>query len=140
MYLFLQILSLCPKQINSKLCFCIKEKGRFIVPFLLYVCYTFSVYKRHNTFRLKSCRQICKHCNIGVFTDFKRTNSVVNPTVFAAVEVIAFSAFSSSIPFLTAITAQSDRFSIVISGWSVIIATSIPLSERFLYVSKVKFF
>ena len=35
---------------------------------------------------------------------------------FAAVEVIAFSAFSSSIPFLTAITAQSDRFSIVISG------------------------
>ena len=87
----------------------------------------------------KSCRQICKHCNIGVFTDFKRTHSVVNPTVFAAVEVIAFSAFSSSIPCLTAITAQSDRFSIVISGWSVIIATSIPLSERFYMYQRLSF-
>ena len=35
---------------------------------------------------------------------------------FAAMEVIAFRAYSSSIPLLTAINAKSDRFSIVISG------------------------
>ena len=40
-------------------------------------------------------------------------------------------------PFAAAIAAHSGRFSIVISGWSVMMATDSPVSESFLYVAKL---
>ena len=80
----------------------------------------FSVYERQHTARAEIERVSVEHGDIRVLSGFKAMR--------AALIVMERSASSSGSPSRTASAAHTGRYCSGITGWSVIIANSMPLS------------